>query len=156
MRETNATWPILRTAGVRTHIAGLNACEKQGDLSTSDDDWDTLFNVLIAGVHPIGFFFVGIDKTVLDGSGSFGSSENHLIAANGPIPIGGTTHLFRLVPLTVFQEGDNITGGLEFRFTGGSIVVGNRGKKGTPQDNFSLLCPIRDDITMTLTSPPSG
>ena len=89
-------------------------------------------------------------------SSGTGSSENHLIAANGPIPIGGTTHLFRLVPLKVFQEGDNITGGLEFRFTGGTIVVGNRGKKGKPKDNFSLLCTILDDITMTLTSPPSG
>ena len=148
---------------INTLAATRLVCVQSGRGSPDDEQLNTLFNLLQHDVRTINFFFVGIDKTVLvedtDNPGVFvGASEDHRIAANGHVD--GTTRLFKVatfgnlpdVPEITVSKSGNITSGLTFVFTGGSIRLGNLGGTRTAQDNFYLTCPNLDTITMVLTS----
>ena len=122
-------------------------CVQSGRGAPTVAQLNALFNTLQVAVRPINFFFVAIDKTVLGGDGS---SEKHLIAANGEVD--GTTRVFNVKPTIVEKSGDITNGGLTFTFTEGHVMLRSFIEAPHATRGFNLLCPNEDIITMTLES----
>ena len=140
-----------------------DVCVKSGRGNPGDTKLNKLFNLLQPEPdvsRTINFFWVAIDKTVLEeeGTGVFvGASEDHLIVANPDVD--GSTRVFQVgtfsvpdKPLLIAEVsrrgGIDEDAGLRVEFTGGSVFLRNVEDK----PGFNLTCPNKDTITMILTS----